>query len=182
MINDDLHYRYCFLSPRLKFLCAMAVEATRLIMEDCNKEPDIRFLAGGTTLIDLMKLEVETPGRLLDNNRLPFNKIEDLPNGGLKIGATVRNSDLAHHTKVKKIMPYFRRRFCPGHQHSFQTWRPLQATFFKERVACTSATLPCRVTSASPERAAQQSPAATVCSRFSEPVNIALRPIHRTCA
>jgi len=63
---------------------------------------DIRFVAGGTTLIDLMKLEVETPDRLLDINRLPLDKIEDLPNGGLKIGATVRNSDLAHHTKVQK--------------------------------------------------------------------------------
>ena len=63
---------------------------------------DIRFLAGGTTLIDLRKLEVETPGRLLDINRLPFDKIEKLPDGGLKIGATVRNSDLAHHTKVQE--------------------------------------------------------------------------------
>lgn len=63
---------------------------------------DVRFLAGGTTLIDLMKLEVETPGRLLDINRLPFDQIEELPNGGLKIGATVRNSDLAHHPKVQQ--------------------------------------------------------------------------------
>jgi xanthine dehydrogenase YagS FAD-binding subunit len=63
---------------------------------------DIRFLAGGTTLVDLMKLEVETPHRLLDINRLPFDKIEDLPNGGLKIGATARNSDLAYHAKVQK--------------------------------------------------------------------------------
>lgn len=62
---------------------------------------DIRFLAGGTTLIDLMKLEVETPGRVLDINRLPFDKIEELPTGGLKIGATVRNSDLAQDTKVR---------------------------------------------------------------------------------
>src|ERR1700739_4232140 len=58
---------------------------------------DVRFLAGGTTLIDLMKLEVETPSRLVDVNRLPFDKIEELPGGGLKIGATARNSDLAHH-------------------------------------------------------------------------------------
>jgi len=63
---------------------------------------DIRFLAGGTTLVDLMKLEVETPRQLLDINRLPFDRIDDLPNGGLKIGATVRNSDLAHHAKVQK--------------------------------------------------------------------------------
>jgi xanthine dehydrogenase YagS FAD-binding subunit len=53
-------------------------------------------------LVDLMKLEVETPSRLVDVNRLPFDKIELLHNGGLKIGATVRNSDLAHHPKVQK--------------------------------------------------------------------------------
>jgi xanthine dehydrogenase YagS FAD-binding subunit len=63
---------------------------------------DIRFVAGGTTLIDLMKLEVETPARLLDINRLPFDKIEETSNGGLKIGATVRNSDLANHPRVQR--------------------------------------------------------------------------------
>src|SRR5689334_24825152 len=63
---------------------------------------DIRFVAGGTTLIDLMKLDVETPARLLDVNRLPFDKIEEMPDGGLKIGATVRNSDLAYDARVKR--------------------------------------------------------------------------------
>src|SRR5438105_994741 len=63
---------------------------------------DVRFLAGGTTLLDLMKLNVETPARLLDINRLPLDKIEATPDGGLKIGATVRNSDLAHHAAVQR--------------------------------------------------------------------------------
>src|SRR5438128_4759309 len=63
---------------------------------------DIRFLAGGTTLIDLMKLNVEQPARLVDINRLGFDKIEAIREGGLKIGATVRNSDLAHHATVKR--------------------------------------------------------------------------------
>jgi xanthine dehydrogenase YagS FAD-binding subunit len=66
---------------------------------------DVRFLAGGTTLVDLMKLNVETPGRLLDINRLPLDKIETLPNGQLKIGATVRNSDLAYNETVKRDYP-----------------------------------------------------------------------------
>ncbi len=61
---------------------------------------DVRFLAGGTTLIDLMKLNVETPARVIDINRLPLDRIEATRDGGLKIGATVRNSDLAHHPKV----------------------------------------------------------------------------------
>src|SRR5258706_12840946 len=63
---------------------------------------DVRFVAGGTTLLDLMKLNVETPNRLLDINRLPFDKIEAAPDGGLKIGATARNSDLANHPVVQR--------------------------------------------------------------------------------
>ena len=63
---------------------------------------DVRFIAGGTTLIDLMKLNVETPTRLLDVNRLPLDRIEATSDGGLKIGATVRNSDLAHHPVVQR--------------------------------------------------------------------------------
>ncbi|MDB6039607.1 MAG: xanthine dehydrogenase [Verrucomicrobiales bacterium] len=63
---------------------------------------DVRFVAGGTTLIDLMKLNVETPAHVIDINRLPLDKVETTPDGGLRIGATVRNSDLAHHPIVKQ--------------------------------------------------------------------------------
>src|SRR6266540_1359827 len=63
---------------------------------------EVRYIAGGTTLLDLMKLNVETPGRLLDINRLPLDKIETTADGGLKIGATVRNSDLAQHATVRR--------------------------------------------------------------------------------
>lgn len=63
---------------------------------------DVRFIAGGTTLLDLMKLNVETPARIIDINRLALGKIEATPEGGLKIGATVRNSDLAHHPAVER--------------------------------------------------------------------------------
>jgi xanthine dehydrogenase YagS FAD-binding subunit len=63
---------------------------------------EIRFIAGGTTLIDLMKLNVEQPATLIDINRLSLDKIEALPDGGLKIGAGVRNSDLAHHPVIRK--------------------------------------------------------------------------------
>jgi xanthine dehydrogenase YagS FAD-binding subunit len=62
-----------------------------------------RFIAGGTTLVDLMKLSVETPSTLVDINALPLAKIERLPTGGLRIGALVRNSDLAWHLDVEKF-------------------------------------------------------------------------------
>jgi xanthine dehydrogenase YagS FAD-binding subunit len=64
-----------------------------------------KFIAGGTTLVDLMKLSVETPKTLVDINLLPLDKIEKLPDGGLRIGAIVRNSDLAWNDEVKKSYP-----------------------------------------------------------------------------
>ena len=63
---------------------------------------EIRFIAGGTTLIDLMKLNVEQPQTLVDINRLPLGKIEALPDGGLMIGAMVRNSEVTYHPLVRK--------------------------------------------------------------------------------
>jgi xanthine dehydrogenase YagS FAD-binding subunit len=61
-----------------------------------------KFIAGGTTLVDLMKLNVERPTALVDINLLPLEKIEKLPTGGLRIGAMVRNSDLAWHPEIKE--------------------------------------------------------------------------------
>jgi xanthine dehydrogenase YagS FAD-binding subunit len=63
--------------------------------------PGAKIIAGGTNLLDLMKLQVETPTRLIDINRLALDKIEDTPEGGLLIGATVRNSDLAADPRVR---------------------------------------------------------------------------------
>jgi xanthine dehydrogenase YagS FAD-binding subunit len=76
--------------------------ATAAQAKTAQQGADIRFVAGGTTLIDLMKLNVETPARLIDINRLPLDTIEMTPDGGLKIGATVRNADLAHHPVVQR--------------------------------------------------------------------------------
>lgn len=65
-----------------------------------SSAPNAKFVAGGTTLIDLMKLNVERPTTLIDINSLALTKIEELPAGGVKIGAMVRNSDLAHDATV----------------------------------------------------------------------------------
>src|SRR5688500_19894676 len=79
-----------------------AAIATAAQARTAQQGADVRFLAGGTTLIDLMKLNVETPARVIDINRLPFDTIEATPEGGLKIGATVRNSELAYHPTVQR--------------------------------------------------------------------------------
>ncbi|MDQ0391047.1 FAD binding domain-containing protein [Labrys monachus] len=64
--------------------------------------PGAKFIAGGTNLLDLMKLEVEQPMHLVDVNRLPFAAVEETGDGGLRIGALVRNSDLAADPRVRK--------------------------------------------------------------------------------
>jgi xanthine dehydrogenase YagS FAD-binding subunit len=69
--------------------------------ETAQQGAEIRFIAGGTTLLDLMKLSVETPNKLIDINKLPLDKIETTSGGAIKIGAMVRNSDLAFHPYVK---------------------------------------------------------------------------------
>src|SRR5438270_10878570 len=81
---------------------AGAAIATASHSKTAQQGAEVRFVAGGTTLLDLMKLNVETPARLIDINGLPLDKIEAMPDGGLKIGATVRNAELAHHPSVER--------------------------------------------------------------------------------
>lgn len=68
-------------------------------------DPQARFLSGGTNLVDLMKSGVERPARLVDVSALPLGHIEPTGDGGLHIGATVTNSDLAAHPEVRRNYP-----------------------------------------------------------------------------
>ena len=63
-------------------------------------KPNAKLIAGGTNLLDLMKLQIETPTHLVDVNRLGLDKIEETPEGGLRIGALVRNTDLASDPRI----------------------------------------------------------------------------------
>ena len=67
-----------------------------------QQSAEVRYIAGGTTILDLMKLDVEQPRQLIDINRIGLDRIETTPDGGLSIGAMVRNSELAHHAFVKQ--------------------------------------------------------------------------------
>ncbi|WNF25514.1 xanthine dehydrogenase family protein subunit M [Streptomyces sp. C11-1] len=80
---------------------ASTAEAVRL----CAARPGARFLGGGTNLVDLMKLGVEAPRVLIDVAGLPLDRVTRTADGGLAIGATVRNSDLAAHPEVRERYP-----------------------------------------------------------------------------
>src|SRR2546421_2536723 len=80
-----------------------------------SAKPRAKFLGGGTNLIDLMKMGVETPAQLVDINRLPMAQIEELPEGkGVRIGALVRNSDLAEHDLIKQRYPVLSQALLAG--------------------------------------------------------------------
>jgi xanthine dehydrogenase YagS FAD-binding subunit len=68
-------------------------------------DPRAKLVAGGTNLIDLMKMDVEQPTRVIDITRLPLKQVERTPDGGLRIGALVRNTDLAWHPMVERDYP-----------------------------------------------------------------------------
>jgi xanthine dehydrogenase YagS FAD-binding subunit len=76
--------------------------------------PHSKFVAGGTTLIDLMKLNVERPTSLVDINLLTLDKIEKMPDGGVRIGAMVRNSDLAHDANIQQEYPVLSQALLSG--------------------------------------------------------------------
>lgn len=78
-------------------------------------KPRTKFLGGGTNLIDLMKMGVETPAQLVDINRLPLAQIEELPGGkGVRIGALARNSDVAEHGLIKERYPVLSQALLAG--------------------------------------------------------------------
>jgi xanthine dehydrogenase YagS FAD-binding subunit len=82
-----------------QFIQAKTIDSA---LDAARPQAAAKFVAGGTTLIDLMKLNVERPKTVVDINGLPLAQIEPGPDGGLKIGAMVRNSDLAHDATVQE--------------------------------------------------------------------------------
>lgn len=80
---------------------ADVADAVRLIAA----EPTAKFIAGGTNLVDLMKDDIERPSRLIDISRLPLKTVEEMADGGLRIGALVPNSDLAYHPLIAQRYP-----------------------------------------------------------------------------
>ena len=78
------------------------------------KIPGAKFIAGGTNLLDLMKLQVETPAHLIDVNSLGLDRIEETPEGGLRVGALVRNTDLAAEPRVRRDYAVLSRAILAG--------------------------------------------------------------------
>lgn len=89
------------------FSPSQAVEAFR-------RTPAARYIAGGTNLVDLMKLAIEAPPHLIDVNRIGLDRIDETEDGGLRIGSLVRNADLAAEERVLKRYPVLARALVSG--------------------------------------------------------------------
>ncbi|GHO46347.1 FAD-binding molybdopterin dehydrogenase [Ktedonospora formicarum] len=79
-----------------------------------TKEPEATFLAGGTNLVDLMKLGVAQPEALIDISHLPYDRVEALPDGGVRIGFAVRNSELAGNRVIRERYPMLAQALLAG--------------------------------------------------------------------
>ncbi|MBM0106841.1 xanthine dehydrogenase family protein subunit M [Steroidobacter sp. S1-65] len=87
---------------------------TQQAVDALAKRLDAKLIAGGTNLLDLMKLEIEQPRHLIDVNSLPLSSIEPLPGGALRIGALVRNSDLAADSRIRREYPLLSQALLAG--------------------------------------------------------------------
>ncbi len=119
--------------------------------------PDAKFIAGGTNLLDLMKLEIETPGHLIDVNGLGLDKIEPTNEGGLRIGALVRNTDLAADARVRRDYGVLSRALLAGASGQLRNKATTAGNLLQRTRSPISTTPTCPATNVSPAAAARRS-------------------------
>jgi xanthine dehydrogenase YagS FAD-binding subunit len=91
-----------------------AIDTAHAVVNNPQSDTSMRFLAGGTTLLDLMKLNVEQPTHVIDIHRLPLDQVEVIDGGGVIIGSMVRNSDLANDPLIKSHYPVLSQALLSG--------------------------------------------------------------------
>jgi xanthine dehydrogenase YagS FAD-binding subunit len=91
-----------------------AIEAMGAHSTTTGSSRPAKFIGGGTNLVDLMKFGIEKPATLIDINKLPLDNIDPLPSGGIRIGALVRNSDLAWHSAIRQRYPVLSQALLSG--------------------------------------------------------------------
>ena len=144
--------------------------------------PGAKFIAGGTNLLDLMKENVERPEKLVDINRLPFNRIEETEAGGLRIGALVRNSDAASDERVARRCPLVSSALLAGASAQLRNAATIGGNLLQRTRCCYFYDTATRATSGRPVPVAAPSGASIACMRSSAPAITASPPTPQTCA
>lgn len=83
-------------------------------LDAITQQPGAKFLGGGTNLVDLMRVGIEAPDTVVDITGLPLKEVTDLPGGGMRVGALVRNSDLAAHPLIRARYPVLSQALLAG--------------------------------------------------------------------
>ena len=144
------------------------------------RHADAKFIAGGTNLLDLMKLEIETPAHLIDVNGLALDKIEPAADGGLRIGALVRNTDLAADSRIRRDYGVLSRALLAGASGQLRNMATTAGNLL-QRTRCPyfyDTNQPCNKTG--PGAAAPRSAASTASMRWLAQAMLASRPIRAT--
>ena len=142
--------------------------------------PGARFIAGGTNLLDLMKLEIEAPAHLIDVSRLPMGEIAETSDGGLRIGAAATNTAVASHPVVRGRYPVLSEAIVAGGSPQLRNKASVAGNLL-QRTRCAyfyDTTKPCN--KRSPSRAAGRWRASTATPRSSAPATPASPPTPRT--
>ncbi|AZN98456.1 hypothetical protein EJ066_15485 [Mesorhizobium sp. M9A.F.Ca.ET.002.03.1.2] len=142
--------------------------------------PDAKFISGGTNLLDLMKLEIERPAHLVDISRLPLNRIEETAEGGLQVGAQVRNSDLAADPRVRSRYPMLTQALLAGASGQIRNKASTSGNLLQRTRCPYSTTATCLATSASRVLAARRFRASIACTPYLARAKPALRSIPPT--
>ena len=153
-------------------------DAVRLIADD----PTAKFVAGGTNLIDLMQMDVERPTKVIDITRLPLKQVENTPGGGLRIGALVRNTDLAYHPLVEQRYPVLASAIMAGASQQLRNMASTGGNLLQRTRCHYFYDIATPATNASPAAAVPPSTATTACMRSLAAVMLASRHTHPTCA
>ena len=141
-------------------------------------DPNAKFVAGGTNLIDLMKMDVERPTKVVDITWLPLKQVENTPGGGLRIGALVRNTDLAYHPLVEERYPVLASAIMAGASQQLRNMASTGGNLL-QRTRCHyfyDTATPCN------KREPGSSCSAIECTRSSAAVMPASRRTRPTCA
>ena len=112
-----------------------------------TKDQNALYIAGGTSLIDLMKLNIQTPDQLADINELQLSQIS-VEGNKVRVGAMARNSDVAYHDTIRQRYPVLSEALLSEATHSCEIWQQRAEVCCKERNAITSGMKPRPVTSA----------------------------------